>query len=92
MILQTNSNPGTYNIKVEIIDSNNDIIDATSQSITIQPNVVTTTSLPLRGLTVSASIVGTDNNQLKCIYYIIISAIDACLDHFEDDSKYIEYW
>ena len=63
---QTNSVAGNYRFKVEVTDANNDVKTELSQIITIQPNVVTQTSLPLSGLTINASVVGNNNNDLLC--------------------------
>ena len=63
---QTNSNAGNYNFVVEVTDSANVTKTATSQTITLQSNVVTTTSLPISGLSLTTTIVGNNNNDLKC--------------------------
>lgn len=63
---QTNSVAGNYRFQVEVTDANNDVKTELSQIITIQPNVVTQTTLPLSGLTINASVVGNNNNDLLC--------------------------
>ena len=65
-VIPTNSNAGTYYFKVEVTDANNDTKTENSQTITIQANIATPTSLPLSGLTINATIVGNNNNDLQC--------------------------
>jgi hypothetical protein len=65
-VIPTNSNAGTYYFKVEVTDANNDTKTENSQLITIQSNIVTPTSLSLSGLSLNATIVGSNNNDLKC--------------------------
>jgi len=65
-VIPTNSNAGTYYFKVEVTDANNDTKTENSQLITIQANIVTPTSLPISGLTINATIVGNNNNDLQC--------------------------
>lgn len=65
-VIPTNSNAGTYYFKVEVTDANNITKTENSQLITIQSNIVNPTSLSLSGLSLNTTIVGSNNNDLKC--------------------------